>query len=123
MSASKRYSDQIRGLTQLAVTATSGVTDVVEEMHGVIASGPAILGKPLSRPVRALLPLIYNRVRGATGLVGAGLDTAAGWFAVAGSLPKAMTAKLRGDGLVALGTGHVELLGSPSVYERLRSWL
>ncbi|MEZ0310524.1 MAG: esterase/lipase family protein, partial [Myxococcota bacterium] len=80
MTQSRRYADHLRGLAKLAVTATSGVTGVVEEMHTTIASGPAILGRPLSRPMRALLPLIYGRVRGVAGLVGTSIDLVLSWF-------------------------------------------
>lgn len=74
MSRPRRHSDDLRGLAQLAVTATSNVTDVVEEMHRAIASGPAVLGEPLSGPVRALLPFVYDRIRDVTGVVGSGID-------------------------------------------------
>ena len=80
MSPLRTHVDRLRGLVKLAVTATSGVADVVEDMHGTIASGPAILGQPLSGPVRALLPLVYGRVRGVAGLVGAGVDFALASF-------------------------------------------
>ncbi len=56
------------------MTATRGITDLVEEMHRVIANGPAALGQPLSGPVRALMPLVYGPVRGVTSLVGSGID-------------------------------------------------
>lgn len=74
MSPSRRHADDLRGVTKLAVDATTGITDVVEEMHHVVASGPAILGRPLSRPVRGLTQLVYGSVRGWTSLVGTGLD-------------------------------------------------
>ena len=74
MSSSRRHADDLRGLTKLAIVATTGVTNVVEEMHQVIASGPAILGRPLSRPVRALTRLVYGPVRGVTSLVGTSID-------------------------------------------------
>jgi pimeloyl-ACP methyl ester carboxylesterase len=69
-------------------------------------------------------------------------------YAIAGTTAKAMAAKLPGDGIVpldsalgrhkrpgltlafpeshqwiALGTGHLDLLGKPEVYEKLREWL
>jgi len=69
-------------------------------------------------------------------------------YAIAASTAKAMAAKLPGDGLVpvdsalgrhkrrgltlafpeshqwiALGTGHLDLLGKPEVYAKLREWL
>ncbi len=74
LTTSPRYIDQLRGLARLAVTATSGVTSVVEDVHAAIAGGPLVLGQPLARPVRALLPLIYGRVRGVAGVVGTSID-------------------------------------------------
>ncbi len=74
MNRTRRHASDLRALARLAVTATTGVTDAVEAMHQTIASGPSLLGKPLSRPVRALIPLAYGPVRGVTRLVGAVLD-------------------------------------------------
>lgn len=70
----RRHAADLRGVAKLAVTATRGVTNVVEDMHRTIASGPAILGQPLARPVRALIPLAYGPVRGVTSLVGLSID-------------------------------------------------
>lgn len=114
MSESRRYSEQLRGLAQLAVTATSGVTDVVEQMHATIASGPAILGQPLSRPVRAILPLIYGRIRGVTGFVGGGVDVFLAWFdgLLGEGAPRAEV-----DAVIAALNGvigdHLEQTGNP----------
>ena len=63
-----------RGIANLVVTATKGVTAVVEEMHRTIAGGPATSGRPLSRPVNALVPLFYGPVHRVTSLVGTGID-------------------------------------------------
>lgn len=73
---SRKHSDDLRGAAKLAVVATKGVTDVVEDMHRTIASGPRILGRPLAAPVRAILGLIYAPIRGITDLVGGGIDLA-----------------------------------------------
>jgi PGAP1-like protein len=66
--------DDLRGATRLAVDATRGVTDLVEAMHHTIGGGPSILGRPLDGPTRLLTGPIYGSIRGATRLVGAGLD-------------------------------------------------
>ncbi len=71
---SRRHADDLRGAAKLAIVATTGITDLVEEMHHTIASGPGILGQPLSRPVRALTRLVYGPIRGITNLVGTGID-------------------------------------------------
>lgn len=56
--------------------ATTRVTDVVEAMHTAIASGPAVLGRPLSVPVRLVNGVVYGTIRGVTRLVGAGVERA-----------------------------------------------
>lgn len=57
-----KSTEELRAAGRLAVLATTGVTDVVEEMHRTIARVP--------------LGLFYGPVRGITQLVGAGLDAA-----------------------------------------------
>ena len=70
--------DALRGVTQLALEATQGVTDLVEEMHRTIGGGPKVLGRPLERPTNALTGLVYGSIRGVTKMVGTGLDRALG---------------------------------------------
>jgi len=66
----------LRGAGRLAIDATLGVTALVEAMHRTIASGPALLGRPLERPARRVTATVYGSIRGVTTLVGAGLDLA-----------------------------------------------
>ncbi len=70
----RSHSEDLRALSRLAVEATREVTGVVEAMHHTIASGPAVLGRPLAGPSRALTGLVYGSIRGVTSAVGAGLD-------------------------------------------------
>lgn len=56
--------------------ATLGVMELVEEMHRTIASGPAVLGKPLERPATFVTGAVYGTIRGVTRLVGDGIDAA-----------------------------------------------
>lgn len=72
MSA-RRHAEDLRAAIELIVAATTSITGVVEDMHVRIASGP---GRPLERPVKALVPLAYAPVRLITTLVGKGLDVA-----------------------------------------------
>ncbi|MBX3230525.1 MAG: alpha/beta fold hydrolase [Labilithrix sp.] len=74
--AKRRHGDDLRAAVKLAILATTGVTDVVEEMHVTIGGGPPLLGRPLEGPVRLVTKLSYGAVRGVTKLVGAGLDRA-----------------------------------------------
>jgi len=66
----------LRGASRLAIEATKGITELVQQMHVTIGSGPAILGRPLEGPVRLITGIVYGGVRGATSLVGAGIDGA-----------------------------------------------
>jgi len=63
VSARHRQADELREALRLAVFATTGVTDVVEAMHLRIASGPAVLGKPLAFPARFVTSIAYGNVR------------------------------------------------------------
>jgi len=66
----------LRGASRLAVEATKGVTELVEEMHRTIGGGPAILGRPFELPMRLITGIVYGGIRGATSVVGVGIDGA-----------------------------------------------
>jgi pimeloyl-ACP methyl ester carboxylesterase len=66
----------LRGMSRLAIEATTGVTDLVESMHRTIAGGPAILGSPLAVPASLVIAPVYGSIRGITRLVGASIDVA-----------------------------------------------
>ncbi len=68
--------DDLRGASRLVIDATRGVTGLVEAMHTTIASGPAILGRPLAAPAELANRLVYGSIRGVTQLVGSALDLA-----------------------------------------------
>jgi hypothetical protein len=75
-SKARSHGDDLRGVSRLAIDATTGVMGLVEAMHLTIASGPAVLGRPLAAPARAITGLVYGTIRGVTRAVGATLDTA-----------------------------------------------
>ena len=62
--------DDLRGVSRLAVRATTQVTTLVEEMHQTIAGGPDIFGRPLAIPARLVTAPVYESIRGVTRLVG-----------------------------------------------------
>lgn len=64
----------LRGLSQLGVAATIGVTDLVEQLHATIARGRAPLGAPERRPTTGLTGQVYRSIRGVTRWVGRGLE-------------------------------------------------
>jgi len=72
----RSHIDDLRGASRLAVEATRGITALVERMHLTIASGPALLGKPLAMPVRLAAAPVYASIKGLTRLVGTSLDRA-----------------------------------------------
>jgi pimeloyl-ACP methyl ester carboxylesterase len=72
----RKHTEDLRAASRLLVEATKAVTDVVQEMHRTIGSGPPILGSPFAIPMRALTGIVYAPIRGVTNLVGAGLDAA-----------------------------------------------
>ncbi len=77
----RQHADDLRAATKLAVEATRAVTRVVREMHRTIGSGPAVLGRPLARPVDAVTGLVYGSIERVTDLVGTSLDVALGHLA------------------------------------------
>jgi len=64
---------QLRGASRLAVDATTGLTDLVEALHGGIRRLPG--STPQAR-TRGITGLVYRSVRGVTALVGSGIDLA-----------------------------------------------
>jgi hypothetical protein len=66
----------LRGASRLAVEGTTSVAGIVEAMHLTIGAGPALLGRPLARPVALFTTPAYSTVRAVTQLVGAGIDAA-----------------------------------------------
>ena len=72
----RSHIDELRGATRLAVEATRGVTALVEKMHVTIASGPAVLGRPLATPAKLATRVVYGSIQGITKLVSSSLDVA-----------------------------------------------
>lgn len=70
-----------RGASRLAVAAVTGVTDIVEQMHGNIVRLSPIVGRRHPRPLGGIPGLVYRSIHGVTRMVGFGLDTA---FALGG---------------------------------------
>jgi pimeloyl-ACP methyl ester carboxylesterase len=66
----------LRGVSQLIITAVTGVTDIVEDMHRNIASPVSLIGKAPAGRTRGITGLVYRSVRGVTKGVGSLLDIA-----------------------------------------------
>ena len=69
----RQFVDQLRGLSQLAIDATVGVTDVVEAMHGTIAAASMPLGAGRQQ-TQGVTRLVYSTIRGTTRLIGITLN-------------------------------------------------
>jgi PGAP1-like protein len=76
MTAKKRnHVTDLRGVSRLAVDATTGLTDLVEALHARIARTPAGLGGPVvAGAVHGITGLVYKSIRGVTRVVGGGID-------------------------------------------------
>lgn len=64
----------LRGVSRLAIEATTGLADVVEAMHHNIARAPGILGTSPPGRTRGITGLVYRSVQIVTRLVGSGVD-------------------------------------------------
>lgn len=102
MSKRRDHVEDLRGACRLAIEATKGITELVEEMHRTIGGGPALLGRPLDGPTRALIAPVYGGIRAVTDVVGAGIDGALAQLApLVGEIPsrpehEALVAALNG---------------------------
>ena len=114
MAAARRHAADLRGASRLAAEATRGITELVEAMHRTIASGPAILGNPLTKPAQLLTKVAYAPTHGVTALVAGGIDAALRRLepllgeSVPGKEREAIVAALNG----VLGD-HLEATGNP----------
>ena len=64
----------LRGASRLAVEATKGIVDTVEQMHRTIQRGAPPLGPGVSEPTRGVTGFVYRTVRGGVHVAGLGLD-------------------------------------------------
>ena len=104
----------LRGAVRLAVDATLGVTDLVENMHHTIQLRHPPVGASRASHTRGLTGLIYSSIRATTRLVGRGLD--AGIAPLTALLAEGVSNSSR-DALVAAVNGvygdHLVATGNP----------
>ena len=74
----QRIASDLRGASRLAIDATLGLTDLVENLHRNISLAPAPLGQVSQRPTTGITGLVYRSIRGVTRLVGGSLDALLG---------------------------------------------
>jgi pimeloyl-ACP methyl ester carboxylesterase len=77
MSIAKHIkSTDVRAVANLAVDATSGITDLVEAMHATIARPFGVASEDVPGRTRGITGFVYKTVRGVTQVVGGGLNMA-----------------------------------------------
>jgi len=72
MAARPTVGADLLGASRLALEAVAGVTELVEAVHMTVLN--KAIGTPAVRPVAGVTALVYRGVKGATRLVGSGLD-------------------------------------------------
>lgn len=72
----KAIADDLRGVSQLAIDATTGVTDLVEAVHRNITHMRGITASTENGRTSGLTGVIYHGVRSITQIVGEGIDKA-----------------------------------------------
>jgi pimeloyl-ACP methyl ester carboxylesterase len=73
MRAKPTLGADVLGASRLALEAVTGVTELVEAVHMNVLN--KAIGTPVIRPVASVTSLVYRSVKGATRLVGGGLDS------------------------------------------------
>jgi hypothetical protein len=116
------HPSDVRGAARLAVDATTGVTSLVEAVHGEVLGLPGLRNCLLHGPVDAVTGFVYQSIRGVTRAAGGGLDLLLGAVApLAGDVPSSAAR----DGWVAALNGvigdHLEATGNPLAL-RMRVW-
>lgn len=74
--ASHNLASDLRGASRLVIDATTGVTDLVEAMHGTIAGAVGLIPGTSTERTRGITGFVYRCVGGGMRLVGSGLDLA-----------------------------------------------
>ena len=74
--ARTQSADDLRGVSKLAIDATTGITDLVEAMHRNIARIPGVTRSLEDGRTNGLTGFVYRTVRGVTQVVGGGIDAA-----------------------------------------------
>ena len=98
------HPSDLLGLSRLAMTATTRITDLVETTHATVTSLPQIRPALTERRTRGITSLVYGNVRSVTQLVGSVIDLAL-WPFVA--LPSAPATTDEREALLAVINGVV----------------
>jgi pimeloyl-ACP methyl ester carboxylesterase len=103
----QREAEDLRGLGRAMVDATTGVTDVVEQMHRTILGMSLPVGPAAPERTGGLTALVYATVRGTARLVGSAVDAGLGTLASRAATEEVADAarSARRDDLVAVLNG------------------
>jgi pimeloyl-ACP methyl ester carboxylesterase len=72
----RNHVTDLRGVSRMAIDATTGLVDLVEALQTRIAQKPAKAGGPLVEgAIHGITSLVYGTIRGVTRAVGSGIDT------------------------------------------------
>ena len=113
-SKARRHVDDLRGASRLVIDAARGITSLVEAMHVAIASGPAVLGRPLQGAARLTTAPVYGIVRGVMQLVGSGIELAlAPWTRLLGSSAPSFEREAAQSALNAVVGDYLHDTGNP----------
>lgn len=114
----RTHLSDLRGVTRMAVDATTSITDLVERMHRTIQLRPGPLGKSTAEATRGITGFVYRTVRGSMRLVGHGID--AGLAPLAALLPEGESTPERDAFLSAINGvfgDYLERAGNPLALE------
>ena len=102
----RRVAADLRGISQLAIQATVGVTDITEGVHQSVRRTLGLPGGPEKGRSAGLTGLIYKSIRGSTRLWGHGIDRAlAGLQALDTAEPQGQADMPRREALLAALNG------------------
>jgi pimeloyl-ACP methyl ester carboxylesterase len=104
----------LRAYNRLAIDATLGLTDLVENLHHNVARLPSLFGAATDEPTRGITGFVYRSIRGVTRTVGDGIDGLLG--VVTPSNPRTVLSERREALLAALNGvvgDHLVASGNP----------
>ncbi len=104
----------LRAYNRLAIEATLGLTDLVENLHHNVSRLPAVFGVATDEPASGITGFVYRSIRGVTRTVGGGIDGLLG--VVTPRAPKTVLSQRREALLAALNGvvgDHLAATGNP----------
>jgi hypothetical protein len=100
-----RVASDLRGAGRLAIDATLGLTDLVENLHHNILRVPGPLGAVSQQPTGGITGLVYRSIRGVTRLVGGTVDALLGQLVRLLDTPQPLPSPAQRDALIAALNG------------------